>query len=138
MTKKYGESASVPASFDNGSTVYQPATHVHKSTERPDAQNINFPINQPSKPAGTINPGQQIPTKPSEDKSDNTVVKPSVVDDSYVKVDMSKVTKPNTSGETKPSTPAGETNGGTRPSTTGGETIPASGTGSGPGTSPKD
>jgi hypothetical protein len=136
MVEKYGENASVPASFDNGSTVYQPATHVYKSTQRPDAQNTNFPVNQPSKPAGTIKPGQQIPTKTSEEKLDHSTVKPAVVDDPYVKVDMSKVKKPNGAAETKPIIPAGETAGGTKPTTPGGETKAESG--SGAGTSSKD
>jgi hypothetical protein len=119
----FGHAASVPASYDNGSTIYQPATHVHKPSQKPDAQNTNFPINQPSKPAGSIKPGQQIPTtptKPTEEKLVDTTIKPEVVDDPFVKVDMSKPElKPEMKQEpASEAKPVGENTGGNQPADT--------------------
>jgi hypothetical protein len=97
----FGPAATVPASYDNGATVYQPKEQVQQPSKKPNTQSGNFPINQPNKPAVGQTPTKPTTTTNTPGKLDDSTVaaKPVPTDDPYVKVDMSK---PKPEAEIKP------------------------------------
>jgi hypothetical protein len=88
----FGPAATVPASYDNGATAYQPKEQVQQPSKKPNTQSGNFPIDQPNKPAVGETPTKPTTTTNTSDKLDNSTVatKPVPTVDPYVKVDMSK------------------------------------------------
>jgi len=103
IVEVYGKEAAVPASYDNGSTVYKPIKQVKYPSAKPELNSVDFPINQPNKPVAT-KPGTK-PNSETEQGSDPLATKPPSVDDSFVPVDMSE-NKPDSKSEGQLEKPA--------------------------------